>query len=208
MRMRVLFPIPTNDPKQDRPTEIASSTRNAALNLLASRDPNFSLDSDAKSWSERCMNVPLPTISGDDVSAGAAGSNTNTNTNTSTIALPALHTLVNLAPYLDVTGQKLVCDKIFLQVTRATNTLSCSLAILDKPPMAVGALEDYCLWLAKRLDTKEDLVQDVSKKLFLQVWSIFPALSKVLTDSNAPRLLTMTAVDLLHDQANRHHLVI
>jgi hypothetical protein len=135
-------------------------------------------------------------------------SNANTNTNTSTIALPALHTLVNLAPYLDVTGQKLVCDKLFLQGDKS-----------DEYPLLptgnFGQASDGSwgfggLWLAKRLDTKEDVVQDVSKELLLelmqdylvQVWSIFPALSKVLTDSNAPRLVIIMAVDLLQEFIN------
>jgi hypothetical protein len=141
---------------------------------------------------------------GDDV----AGSNTNTNSNTSTIALPALHTLVNLAPYLDVTGQKLVCDKLFLQSDKSDEYPLLPSGTFGQA--ADGSWGFGGLWLAKRLDTKEDVVQDVSKELLLQltqdylvqVWSIFPALSKVLTDSNAPRLVIMTAVDLLQEFIN------
>eukprot|EP00980_Cylindrotheca_fusiformis_P006310 scaffold1352_cov144-Cylindrotheca_fusiformis.AAC.16 len=139
--------------------------------------------------------------SGDDYSASSS--------NSSTLALPALHVLVNLAPYLDVTGQKLLCDKLFYAVGTS-----------DEAPMvpspetfgkaAGGSWGFGSLWLAKRFDTKEDLVQDISPKLLrmltedhlVGVWSIFPALAHVLTDSTASRLVIMMTVDLLQEFIN------
>jgi hypothetical protein len=128
---------------------------------------------------------------------------------TSSLALPALHVLVNLAPYLDVTGQKLLCDKLFL-LDAAHEDFP-----LVPSPSTFGQAADGSwgfgsLFLAKRLDTKEDVVQDISKEMLLQltqgylirVWSIFPAMARVLVDSTAPRLVIMMAVDLLQEFIN------
>jgi hypothetical protein len=125
------------------------------------------------------------------------------------LSLPSLHVLVNLAPYLDVTGQKLLCDKMFLSSSGTDD------APLVPAPDTFGQLANGRwgfggLWLAKRLDAKEDVVQDVSKEMLLQltqdhivcVWTIFPALAAVLTDSAAPRLVIMMAVDLLQEFIN------
>lgn len=140
---------------------------------------------------------------GDDSSSGASSSSNN-----STLALPALNTLVNLAPYLDVSGQKLLCDKLFLSANTDESAIFPAPASFGQA--ADGSWGFGGLWLAKRLDTKEDIVQDVSREMLLQftheyldrVWSIFPALSKVLTDSNSPRLVIMMALDLLAEFIN------
>lgn len=139
--------------------------------------------------------------SGDDCSAS--------NSSCSTLALPALYVLVNLAPYLDVTGQKLLCDKLFYSVSAAEEA-----PMVPSPETfgqaAGGSWGFGSLWLAKRFDTKEDVVQDISPKLLrmltedhlVGVWSVFPALAHVLTDSAAPRLVIMMAVDLLQEFIN------
>lgn len=125
---------------------------------------------------------------------------------TSILALPALQVLVNLAPYLDVTGQKLLCDKLFF-----SSGLTEDAPLLPSPKTfgqaANGSWGFGSLWLAKRLDTKEDLVQDVPPNLLrmlteehlIGVWSIFPAMAHVLTDSTAPRLVIMAMVELLQE---------
>lgn len=130
--------------------------------------------------------------------------------NASTLALPALHILLNLAPYLDVTGQKLLCDKLFYDA---------SLSSEEAPPvpssetfgqLAGGSWGFGGLWLAKRLDTREDIVQDAPPELLkrltqdhiVHVWAIFPALAWVLTDSTAPRVVVMVAVELLQEFSN------
>lgn len=129
--------------------------------------------------------------------------------NASSLALPAIHVLVNLAAYFDVTGQKLLCDKLFYSVG-----LSEEAPLVPFPETfgqaAGGSWGFGSLWLAKRLDTKEDLVQDIPSKLLRQltqehlvcVWSIFPALFKILTDTAASRLLIMMAVELLQEFIN------
>jgi hypothetical protein len=131
------------------------------------------------------------------------------NSNSSPLSLPALHVLVNLASYFDVTGQKLLCDKLFYSVEALYES-----PLVPSPEtfgQAAGGRWGFgSLWLAKRLDTKEDLVQDISSKLLRQltqehlvcVWSIFPALCKVLTDTAAPRLVIMMAVELLQEFIN------
>jgi hypothetical protein len=139
--------------------------------------------------------------SGDDYSAS--------NSNSSTLGLSALYVLVNLAPYLDVTGQKLLCDKLFYSVSESEEA-----PLVPSPETfgqaAGGSWGFGSLYLAKRFDTKEDVVQDISPALLrmltqehlVGVWSIFPALAHVLTDSTAPRLVIMMTVDLLQEFIN------
>jgi hypothetical protein len=139
------------------------------------------------------------------------------NPNNSTLALPALQALVNIAPYLDVTGQKLFCDKLFY-TPPVGNLSSGSGSNKDAPPLVPGPEEEYgqalkghwgfgALSLAKRLDTKEDMIAHIPYDILLQVaqdyleavWSIFPGLGRVLTDAKSPRLVIMMAVDLLQE---------
>ena len=142
-------------------------------------------------------------------SCNIGGSGDDSNATSHSLAFPALHVLVNLAPYLDVTGQKLFCDKLFL-----SSGLSEECPQVPSPSTfgiaADGSWGFGGLWLAKRLDTKEDVVQDVSKEMLLQltqtylvrVWSIFPALASILIDSTAPRQVIMMVVDLLQEFIN------
>jgi len=124
---------------------------------------------------------------------------------TSSLSLSALQCLANLAPYLDVTGQRLTCDKLFLDLQ--------SLDERDMFPtnsqtygIAMQGLGWGGLWLAKRLDVKEDRI-DVSKDTVLEVaqahlvplWSIFHGLSSLLCDSKSPRQHVIVAMDLLKE---------
>jgi len=125
------------------------------------------------------------------------------------LALSALNALVNLAPYLDVTGQKMLCDKLFYSVGTSEEA-----PVVPSPEIfgqaANGAWGFGSLWLAKRFDAKEDIVQDISPKLLrlltqkhiVAIWSIFPALAEVLADSTASRSVVMTAVELLQEFIN------
>lgn len=138
-----------------------------------------------------------------------AGSDDNSNS----IVLNALGILINLAPHLDVTGQKLFCDKLFLMST-AKGAPPEDGANLPDPAtfgQAVNGSWGFgSLFLAKKLDTKEDNVQDIEKGMLLQltqdylvrVWAIFPALGNVLTDTTAPRAVTMMALELLQEFIN------
>jgi hypothetical protein len=95
-----------------------------------------------------------------------------------------------------MTGQKLLCDKLFLSVSK---TLTDETTVTFPTPSLFGLAADGSwgfggLWLAKQLDTKEDVVNDVSKELLLQlthehlasVWSIFPGLARILSNSSMP----------------------
>lgn len=134
---------------------------------------------------------------------------------TSVIAVHGVHALVNLASYLDVTGQKLLCDKLFL-VNGGASTSAQQPSSEETPlvpnastfgQVADGRFGFGGLWLAKRLDTKEDMVSDVprdivlalTKPYLLSVWAIFPALNKIFSDPTSPRLLVMLAEDLLQE---------
>jgi hypothetical protein len=154
---------------------------------------------------------------GDDFSSavnsnGSSSGTTGSSGNMRTLALPALNVLLNLAPYLDVTGQKLLCDKLFLSVSKTSTDET---TVTFPTPSLFGLAADGSwgfggLWLAKRLDTKEDVVNDVSKELLLQlthehlasVWSIFPGLARILSDSSTPRPLIMMALDVLQEFIN------
>jgi len=128
------------------------------------------------------------------------------NNNTSAIATHAMHALVNLAQYFDVTGQKLLCDKLFL-VDGSSEDAPLIPNGSTFGQMADGKFGFGSLWLAKRMDPKEDFVADVSNEMVLEltgpyllsVWALFPAVAKVISDSTSPRLLIMMAEDFLQE---------
>lgn len=126
------------------------------------------------------------------------------------LAVSALHALVNLAPHLDVTGQKLFCDKLFFTQKKDEGPL-----VPDPSSFGLAANGVWgfgSLWLAKRLDAKEDVMTDIPKSTLLeltnavdyviQVWAIFPALAFILNDPKASRAVLMMAVDLLQEFVN------
>ena len=128
----------------------------------------------------------------------------------SVLALPAMHALVNIAPHLDVTGQKLFCDKLFFKPQNDD-------APLMPNPSSFGQAADGVwgfgsMWLSKRLDAKEDVMTDIPESFLLeitnasdflvQVWSIFPALTYVFDDPKSSRALLMMAVDLVQEFVN------
>jgi hypothetical protein len=131
---------------------------------------------------------------------GSSGPNVDASGETWTLA--ALQTLLHLVRYLDVTGQQLLCDKLFYDG-------------VSGPP--VPHMHTYnravmwggmgASWLAKRLDVREDIVEKVSTQFVLElcgeylvaVWSIFPALHHVLLQPDATRPVLLLALDLLHE---------
>ena len=133
--------------------------------------------------------------------------------NSNSIVLNALSVLINISPHLDVTGQKLFCDKLFLMST-ANGAPPEDGAKLPDPStfgQAVNGSWGFgSLFLAKKLDTKEDNVQDIEKDMLLQltqdylirVWAIFPALGNVLTDTTTSRAVIMMALELLQEFIN------
>lgn len=137
-----------------------------------------------------------------------AGEDSSSSTGNSSLTLTALQILINLTPYLDVSGQKFFSDKLFY----APNSKEAPIVpeSIRFGQAADGKWGFGGLWLAKRLDHKEDAVSDVSKEMLLslsstyliQVWSIFPALTQVLTHGNTPRPVIMTAMDLLQELIN------
>ena len=121
------------------------------------------------------------------------------------LAATALQTLLNLVPQLDLSGQKLLADKLFYAPQSKDGPL---LPDADSFGQAVGGGWGFGgMWLARRLDPKEDVMSDVSKEFVLSftedylvsIWSIFPALCHVLTNTAAPRPVLIAAVDLLQE---------
>ena len=127
------------------------------------------------------------------------------------LALAALQTLVHLAPHLDVSGQKLLSDKLFYYHSTA-----------DGGPAVPTSQQQFGLtctgqhwgfggvWLAKRLDTREDTVANIEKDFLLSltadqlvgVWTTFSALTHVLTTSRPTRAVLLLALDLLQELIN------
>lgn len=132
------------------------------------------------------------------------------NATESSLALNALQTLLNLARYLDVTGQQLLTDKLFYD---GRNPAS----VADNPSVPNAADFGRCVtgewsgfgvaWLAKRLDTREDTIENVPMDLLLNltedylvaVWGIFPALHEIFVDKRSTRNVILLALDLLQE---------
>lgn len=151
----------------------------------------------------------------------SSSSNNNNNSSnspdssTSSLVLTSLQTLLNVARYLDVTGQQLLKDKLFYD---GTNT-----AAVEGPAVPNASEYGKCVtgawngfgigWLAKRLDTKEDSIENVPTELLLSltedyleaVWSIFPALHAVFVvdNTNQPsRAVFLVTLKLLQELIN------
>jgi hypothetical protein len=133
--------------------------------------------------------------------------------NSNSIVLNALSILINLAPHLDVTGQKLFCDKLFLTSTAKGAPPEDGAKLPDPSTFGQAVNGSWgfgSLFLAKKLDTKEDNVQDIEKDMLLQltqdylvrIWAIFPALGSVLTDTTTSRAVTIMALELLQEFIN------
>lgn len=128
------------------------------------------------------------------------------NNNVAALATHAMHALVNIANYLDVTGQKLLCDKLFL-VEGTSEEAPLIPDGLTFGQVADGKFGFGSILLAKRLDTKEDFVADMSTEMILDltgpylfsVWSVFPAINKVFTDTTSPRSLLLMAEEFLQE---------
>jgi len=146
-------------------------------------------------------------------SSKQAGGSDPSNGNGNVLAMNALSILINLAPHLDVTGQKLFCDKLFLS-SAATSAPPEEGAKLPDPKsfgQVVGGSWGFgSLFLAKNLDSKEDSVQNIDKEMLLQltqdhlvrVYAIFPALLHVLTDTMATRQVIIVGLELLQEFIN------
>jgi hypothetical protein len=127
------------------------------------------------------------------------------------LAYSAIHALLNLAPYLDVSGQRLCSDRLFYKPAADSDEGPKVPDAADAYGQAVGGRWGWGgLWLAKRLDTKEDSLSDVSRDFILSlasdylvaVWSIFPALTHVLTNPRSPRSVVLLALDFLLELVN------
>jgi len=153
-----------------------------------------------------------------DTSEDASSSTTSAGT-TDSLALIALQTIVHLAPYLDISGQRLLADRIFFQP-------SCGVAVPGTAPsssfgQAIGNQWGFGgLWLAKRLDNKEDVIQDVSRHFLLQLtqdyliaaWSIFSAVHHLIRyhahTSASSRPLVLSTLDLLQELMNQARVAV
>ena len=122
------------------------------------------------------------------------------------LTVNAMQTLIHLIPYLDFSGQKLLADRLFY----SPHSIKEGPMVPDSSSFgqtASGSWGFGGMWLAKRLDTKEDVMSDVTKDFLLTfasdylvaIWSLFPALAHVLTNPHCPRSVMLVAVDLLQE---------
>jgi hypothetical protein len=129
-------------------------------------------------------------------------------TNNTSLCFSAIHTLLHLAPYLDVTGQRLLSDRLFYKPSSVDGPKVPDASSFGQ---AVGGHWGFGgLWLAKRLDTKEDVIANCQREFVLSltadylvsVWSIFSALHQVLVNCKSPRCVILMALDLLQELIN------
>ena len=133
-----------------------------------------------------------------------------------TLASSSISTLQNLIPYLDVTGDRLFADKLFLKSAMALpGSTSAEEGPILPDKETFGQVVDSSwgfgsLIMAKKLDTKEDVVQDVTKDEIVEitkdylvaVWSMFPALTYLLLNTGAQRGVIVSAIELLQEFIN------
>lgn len=147
----------------------------------------------------------------DDGSSNRSGTEESSSSPGSTaLAVAAMQTLLHMVPILDLSGQKLLADRLFY--TPHASKDGPMIPNASAFGRAVGGSWGFGgMWLARRLDTKEDVMSDVTKDFLLaftseylvSIWSIFPALFQVLTNTSTPRLVLIMAVDLLQELVNQ-----
>jgi hypothetical protein len=126
-----------------------------------------------------------------------------------TLPLTALQTLLHLVRYLDVTGQQLLTDKLFYEDGSGYGPAVPNAVDFGKCVTGEWGGFGAC-WLAKRLDTREDTIENVPTEFLLSltadylvaVWSIFPALKEVVVDVRSPRPVVLLSLDLLQELIN------
>lgn len=138
-------------------------------------------------------------------SSGGGGSTAST----MTLALAAIQTLIHLTPQLDLSGQKLLCDKLFYDPTHSNECPT----VPDVTTFGQAARGNWGfggVWIAKKLDTKEDTLSDADKNFVLSlaadqlasVWSIFSGIANLLVDPKLPRPVILMVLDFLQETIN------
>ena len=176
-------------------------------------------------------------------------------TASTSISLSALQTLLHLLPHLDISGQKILCDRLFYYTGPSTSsaqtnsttrsggtTPSAASNNPDGPVMpsmesaitTTGIGNRYkrqrsmygqvvsgrwgfgSVWMAKRLDTKEDVmvgsdsdgignqfVLEMTGDYLQSLYSVFSALQYILTNRQTPRNALLMALDFLQELVNQ-----
>lgn len=112
---------------------------------------------------------------------------------TSDLLVYSVFTLVNLAPVLDVTGHRLLADKLFLDTARELHT------------MGWGGLQ-----VAKQLDdthqvsVDKEVLWERTHQYVKQVWHMFAALHHVLVSPRTPRPVLMMAMEWMRELLEHH----
>jgi hypothetical protein len=151
----------------------------------------------------------------DNPSARGLGEESANSPSVTTMAVAAMQTLLNMVPYLDLSGQKVLSDKLFYSPHSSKD----GPLIPNKSSFGqtVGGSWGFGgMWLARRLDTKEDVMSDTTKGFLLSftsdylvaVWSIFPALHSVIKNPLTPRTVLLMAMDLLQELVNQARVAV
>lgn len=105
----------------------------------------------------------------------------------------SVFTLVNLAPVLDVTGQRLLADKLFLDTAKELHMLG------------FGGLQ-----FAKQLDdthqvsVDKEVLWEGTHRYVKQVWQLFAALHHVVVSPRTPRPVIMMAMEWIRELLEHH----
>ena len=135
--------------------------------------------------------------------------------NRTLLSTMAASALLHLAPYFDVTGQKMLADRLFFLPRKAKE----GPAVPE--PDNFGLLAD-ARWgmagmrLAKRLDVREDTISHATKDFILSLtadfvccsWSVFSGICAMITHPRAPRQVILCCLDLLQEFINQARIGI
>ena len=124
---------------------------------------------------------------------------------TDRLALSSLTALQHLAGHLDVSGQKLLNDRLFY-------TSADGPAVPDSKSFGITASGGWGFGgtlLAKRLDAKEEIIDippalllSLTRDYLVAVWALFPAMGHLLTNTRTPRTVLLLANEFLLEVIN------
>lgn len=120
--------------------------------------------------------------------------------------LHAIHTLINLAQLVDVTGRKLFADLTLMDRSDTTSSTNKDIKSL-LPPSSCGDLGLGGWFVARRFDIKEESISKIPDEAIYSVCHahiqsaavIFPLLARIVTESFCNRGIIIATLELLKD---------
>ena len=143
----------------------------------------------------------INTSTSSDTTSSASNNDSNQLCNDS-ICMYAIHTLINIAPFLDVSGKKLFTDKMLVQSNSQTNALLPPHGYSQVHSLGMGGV-----LLAKKIDCiyEESIpehfqyyILELCKEHILAIVSLFPGIRSVF-DCNNNQSLVVALLDLFKE---------